>query len=94
MGGDPLKVVNRRWESLAREVLCPLTRGCRTDEGKSHPKIAPAVGNFAPRLADLHAALDRAVCDAYGWEYAVPDDEEEILRRRLTLNLERAGNAG
>ena len=44
--------------------------------------------------ADLHAALDRAVCDTYGWEYAVLDDEEEILRLLLVLNLERAANAG
>lgn len=31
------------------------------------------------------------MCNAYGWEYAVLDDEEEILRRLLALNLERAG---
>ncbi|MBI5961810.1 MAG: class I SAM-dependent DNA methyltransferase [Chloroflexi bacterium] len=66
-------------------------RGDPPAEGKSHPKIVPAAGDFAPRLMDLHAALDRAVCDAYGWEYAVLDDEEEILRRLLALNLERAG---
>ncbi|MBI5960257.1 MAG: hypothetical protein HY866_16070, partial [Chloroflexi bacterium] len=62
-------------------------------EGKSHPKIVPAAGDFAPRLMDLHAALDQAVCDAYGWEYAVLDDEEEILRLLLALNLERAASA-
>jgi hypothetical protein len=31
------------------------------------------------------------VCHAYGWEYDVLDDDEEILRRLLALNLERAG---
>jgi len=41
------------------------------------------------RLDARHRVLDRAVCDAYGWEYAVIDDEEEILRR-LALNLARA----
>jgi type II restriction/modification system DNA methylase subunit YeeA len=66
-------------------------RGDPPAEGKSHPKIVPAAGDFAPRLDELHTALDHAVCDAYGWEYAVLDDEEEILRRLLALNLERAG---
>lgn len=46
--------------------------------------------DFAPRLAALHRALDEAVCDAYGWEHDVLADEEEILRRLLALNLERA----
>jgi hypothetical protein len=45
---------------------------------------------FAPRLAELHDALDKAVCDAYGWSYAVLGDEEVILRLLLALNLERA----
>ena len=54
------------------------------------PKIVPEAGDFAPRLDELHRTLDRAVCDAYGWDYAVLDDEEEILRRLLALNLERA----
>ena len=54
-------------------------------------KTKPAAADFAPRLDELHRALDEAVCDAYGWEYGVLDDEEEILRRLLALNLERAG---
>lgn len=53
----------------------------------THPTPADL---FAPRLAELHDALDRAVCDAYGWTYDVLGDDEEILRRRLALNLERA----
>jgi hypothetical protein len=65
-------------------------RGEPPAEGKRHPKIVPEAGDFAPRLDELHRALDRAVCDAYDWEYEVLDDEEEILRRRLALNLERA----
>jgi len=59
--------------------------------GRKHPKIKPAAGDFAPRLDALHRKLDRAVCDAYGWEHAVLDDDEEILRRLLALNLARAG---
>ena len=54
-------------------------------------KTKAAAANFAPRLDQLHRELDEAVCDAYGWEVAVLDDEEEILRRLLALNLERAG---
>ena len=54
-------------------------------------KVKPAAADFAPRLDELHQTLDRAVCDAYGWEYAVLEDEEEMLRRLLALNLARAG---
>jgi hypothetical protein len=42
-------------------------------------------------LAQAHEALDTAVAAAYGWaDYtpAMPDDE--ILRRLLALNLQRA----
>ncbi len=45
-------------------------------------------------LAQAHAALDAAVAAAYGWaDYtpAMPDDE--ILRRLLALNRERAAGA-
>ena len=59
---------------------------CRLDS----IKVKPAAADFAPRLAELHRTLDQAVCDAYGWEYAILEDEEEILRRLLALNLERA----
>jgi hypothetical protein len=47
-------------------------------------------------LQHAHAALDRAVWDAYGWpEDEVPADLEEdvILSRLLALNGERAGRA-
>lgn len=47
-------------------------------------------------LRNLHATLDRAVWDAYGWpEDEVPAGVEEdvILSRLLALNLERAGKA-
>jgi len=53
----------------------------------------PEVGSFAPRLAELHDALDRAVCDAYGWPHDILHDEEEILRRLLALNQARASRA-
>lgn len=44
-------------------------------------------------LANLHRDLDAAVFAAYGWpEASDPDslDDEEMLRRLLALNLERA----
>ena len=53
-------------------------------------KVKTSAGEFAPRLDEFHWALDEAVCDAYGWEYALLDDEEKILRRLLALNLARA----
>ena len=44
--------------------------------------------NKRPRwLSDRHAALDRAVIAAYGWEPSISD--EEILAKLLQLNSER-----
>ncbi|GAK55509.1 hypothetical protein U27_02343 [Candidatus Vecturithrix granuli] len=37
-----------------------------------------------------HDALDKAVLDAYGWPHDIQD--EEILKRLLDLNLQRAGS--
>ena len=62
--------------------------------GRDSMKTKPAAADFAPRLDQLHRELDEAVCDAYGWDYAVLDDDEAILRRLLALNLERAAQAG
>ena len=39
-------------------------------------------------LANAHAALDRAVLDAYGWPHDLADDD--LLARLLALNAERA----
>ena len=41
-------------------------------------------------LANAHAALDAAVCAAYGWPADLTD--AAILERLLALNLERAGS--
>ncbi|MDX2221060.1 MAG: class I SAM-dependent DNA methyltransferase [Burkholderiales bacterium] len=42
-------------------------------------------------LEDAHRTLDAAVARAYGWDDYTPDmPDEEILRRLLKLNLERA----
>lgn len=40
-------------------------------------------------LANAHAALDRAVTDAYGFPHDLADDD--LLARLLALNVERAG---
>ena len=50
---------------------------------------------FAPRLAALHDALDRAVLAAYGWDdlfetQRTDAGKDELLRRLLTLNHQRA----
>lgn len=43
-------------------------------------------------LAQAHAQLDAAVAAAYGWpDYAPAMPDDEILRRLLALNLQRAG---
>jgi hypothetical protein len=44
-------------------------------------------------LANLHAALDRAVWAAYGWDDPDPAAvaEDELLARLLALNLARVG---
>jgi len=42
-------------------------------------------------LEDIHRTLDAAVAHAYGWDdYSPAMPDEEILRRWLKLNLERA----
>jgi type II restriction/modification system DNA methylase subunit YeeA len=44
-------------------------------------------------LQNAHAALDRAVWTAYGWDDTDPEavPEDTVLARLLALNLERAG---
>ena len=45
-------------------------------------------------LEDAHRTLDAAVARAYGWDdYTPAMPDEEILRRLLALNLQRAGKA-
>jgi len=88
--GAPERVLKDRTLTNLYNALL-VFRNVPPPEGRKHPKIKPAAGDFAPRLDTLHRKLDRAVCDAYGWEHAVLDDDEEILRRLLALNLARAG---
>ncbi|WP_119065636.1 class I SAM-dependent DNA methyltransferase [Aggregatilinea lenta] len=76
---------------LKKRTLTNLYNALQVFRGEGSGRVETAAGDFAPRLDVLHRTLDEAVCDAYGWPYSVLDDEEEILRRLLALNLERAG---
>ncbi|MCY4071181.1 MAG: N-6 DNA methylase [Chloroflexi bacterium] len=78
-------------KQLKDRTLTNLYNALQVHRKRDDIKVKPDARKFAPRLDELHRALDEAVCDAYGWDYAVLDDEEEILRRLLALNLARAG---
>src|SRR5690606_34176579 len=90
-------------KALRNRTLTNLYNALNGWRGTETIRVVPEAADFAPRLDELHQALDRAVCDAYGWTdmgdagYAFniysPEGEEEILRRLLALNLERAGEA-
>lgn len=88
--GAPERVLKDRTLTNLYNALL-VFRNVPPPDGRSHPPIKSAAGDFAPRLDVLHQALDYAVCDAYGWEYKILDDDEEILCRLLALNLDRAG---
>lgn len=75
---------------LKDRTLTNLYNALAVFRGEDSMKIKPVAGDFAPRLAELHDALDKAVCSAYGWDESILEDEEEILRHLLALNLERA----
>jgi hypothetical protein len=77
-------------KALKERTLTNLYNALQVYRGLDTMKIKASAGDFAPRLDTLHQALDKAVCDAYGWEHDILGDEEEILRRLLALNLERA----
>ncbi len=74
--------------ALKERTLTNLYNALQAFRGLDSMKVK-AAADFAPRLDELHQALDVAVCAAYGWEPAILDDDEEILRRLLALNLAR-----
>ncbi len=62
------------------------------DEAELKKRTLTNLYNARPQwLRNAHAALDRAVWDAYGWDDPEPASVEEdtILARLLALNLER-----
>jgi hypothetical protein len=71
-------------------TLTNLYNALNVFRGKETIRTKQAAADFAPRLSELHETLDKAVCDAYGFAHSILDDEEEILRCLLALNLERA----
>jgi hypothetical protein len=75
---------------LKDRTLTNLYNALNVFRGKEKIKITKDAGDFAPRLAVLHRQLDEAVCAAYGFDPAILDDEEAILRELLALNLRRA----
>ena len=85
-----LNPVGASAKELKDRTLTNLYNALQVFRGRDSIKVKPAAADFAPRLDELHQALDEAVCDAYGWGYEVLGDEEEILRRLLALNLARA----
>jgi hypothetical protein len=74
------------WLNPVRNALQEEASWQRTIKERTLTKLYNARPEW---LGQAHEALDRAVFAAYGWEY--PLAEEEILRRLLALNLERAG---
>ena len=76
--------------NLKDRTLTNLYNALAVWRGEDVMKLKEVARDFAPRLAELHDALDKAVCSAYGWDESILDDEEEILRHLLALNLERA----
>ena len=53
---------------------------------------SPVEGDAREWLTLAHEAVDKAVADAYGWsDYTGEWTDEDILRRLLTLNLQRSG---
>ncbi len=91
---DPLVVAigeaAAKLDALRRRWLDP--EGA--DEAELKKRTLTNLYNARPQwLRNAHAALDRAVWHAYGWDD--PDlasvEEDTILARLLALNLERAG---
>ena len=75
--------------ALKERTLTNLYNALQVFRGLDSMKAKAAAADFAPRLDELHQALDVAVCAAYGWGPALLDDDEEILRRLLAQNLVR-----
>ncbi|CAN5277094.1 hypothetical protein BH18ACT10_BH18ACT10_15700 [soil metagenome] len=89
-GGDPrveaVAEAARRLDELRRNWLDP--EGA--SEGELKKRTLTNLYNDRPTwLANAHAALDRAVFDAYGWPENFTD--EDVLKELLALNLERSG---
>ena len=77
-------------ENSRHRTLTNLYNALNVHRGLETIRLQPEAAAFAPRLHQLHTALDHAVCAAYGWPPEILADEDEILSRLLALNLQRA----
>jgi len=89
MGADEKALKDRTLTHLYNAVSA--YRGGNGRDGK----IPDSARKFAPRLAELHDALDAAVLRAYGWDDLIgtlrtPAGDEAVLRRLLAENQRRA----
>ncbi|HEY5014902.1 MAG TPA: type IIL restriction-modification enzyme MmeI, partial [Acidimicrobiia bacterium] len=83
----PSATKKMRIEVLARLVVA-LRAEHATEMGKGLTAVYNAVDEGAfTDLADAHADLDRAVCDAYGWSWDVLDSRSEICDLLLARNV-------
>jgi hypothetical protein len=80
-------------KALRDRTLTNLYNALMVFRGKETIRVTTAAGDFAPRLDELHRRLDEAVCAAYGWDAAILQDEEAMLRELLALNLARAAGS-
>ncbi|WP_339098336.1 class I SAM-dependent DNA methyltransferase (plasmid) [Deinococcus sp. VB142] len=78
-------IVRLREHLLGQDPKATLTSIYNLVEGlRKEPDAAHTVS----ALVMAHDRLDQAVAAAYGWEWPLPEDE--VLKRLLALNLERA----
>lgn len=81
-------------ESVSHFPLRPVPKPCHEADLKK--RTMTVLHNTRPRwLAQQHEALAAAVAVAYGWpDYTSDMPDAEILKRLLTLNLERKAAEG
>jgi hypothetical protein len=75
---------------MRERTLTNLYNALNVYRGVEQMQVPNSAKMFAPRLAELHETLDKAVCAAYGWEHSLLQDENALLRALLELNLARA----
>ena len=90
--GDKEMLTMHRW--LTRRVLEAEQANPRLEELKGAIAATSEAVDLAPDEATKRErlkALDQAVAEAYGWtDYSAETPDDEILRRLLSLNLERS----
>jgi len=79
-------------ERLQDRTLTNLYNALQAQRGMTDVRgtLRASAVDFAPRLLELHNALDAAVCAAYGWSSDVLTDDGALLTNLLALNAVRA----